>query len=511
MKTFSFLLFLACFTSLLSQNELYINGDEVHIKDNETVFVAGDLHIAGASGHLHEDAAATLEIKGDWYKDAPTIQQTLDGTVLFTGVGAQKIYSGGNGDLTGANTYFTDLLFNNTNGLVYLEGCNIEVKNLLNFINDTRLRTGAIPGPDGMAYSHHVYVSNPTPASITGYLGPGSPRYIEGRLRKEVNAGNTYPLPVGIDMSTSNNTQVATIHFNQGSGVIETGFTYDPGGAITPINACGTSVVCTPDHGYWTVTPISGLTLGGGTVDYDIVLNPGNAASNCSGVSYVVLKDGTYSGTNTCGPNFSNSFTSVPRYNFTSFSTFRIGATMSPLPVELLSFTGNDLSGVNHLYWTTSMEKNASHFEIERSADAVSFEFLTTVQAAGNSDIPVNYTTKDPNPFLNGTYYRLKMLDLDGVFKYSNVIYIGNTLPQLSVSLFPNPFTHSVSIYALNIEESLKIKIYDAAGKEILSRELIASDGIVKEEVDLSKIAIGVYVYTISTNNQVVTGKLLKE
>lgn len=508
MKTPIFLFLLASFSLVSAQNELFINGDEVHVKSNDVLFVGGDVHISGATGVIAEDAPATIEVTGDWYKDHPTIQQPLDGKVKFSGANPQKITSAGNGNLTGTSTYFTDVEVQNGSGFIYLDGANIEIKNSLNFLNNSRLRTGPTAGVDGTAYTQYVYVSNSSPSAITGLLGPGSPRYIEGRLRQQMVAGNSYQLPVGIDMSSSNNNQVATLVLNQGAGVTESAFTYDPGGPITPIIACGGIIDCTPDHGYWTITPVAGLTLTG-TVDYDIILQPGNAASNCSGVQYVVLKDNTFTGANTCAPNVSNTFSSVPRYGFTSFSQFRVGSMNVPMPLELLSFYGEKNGGSNKLFWTTNMEQNSHHFDIERSFDGSSFEKFAEVPASIHTTAPKSYGTIDESPFFPGTYYRLKMVDIDGTFRQSNVIYL-TADKELFVSLFPNPFSNDLTVHADNVTSTMIFRLYDAAGKEVFTQRWTPTHGQVHEAIDLSHIAIGSYFYNVITSEDNITGKLLK-
>jgi hypothetical protein len=130
-----------------------------------------------------------------------------------------------------------------------------------------------------------------------------------------------------------------------------------------------------------------------------------------------------------------------------------IKSTLPPttvLPVELTTFTGYNDGSINALNWTTATELNSLKFEVEKSVDAINFTYIGEKAAAGNSSVSLNYTLNDEHPVLGNNYYRLKMIDKDGQFKYSEIINIKvNNVPIATdgiVKIYPNPTNGKLNI-----------------------------------------------------------------
>lgn len=143
-----------------------------------------------------------------------------------------------------------------------------------------------------------------------------------------------------------------------------------------------------------------------------------------------------------------------------------------PLPVELLSFIGEAKEDYNLLSWTTASEINNSGFEIQRSGDGKDYNKLGFVTGAGNSSSTKEYSFKDSDNINGVLYYRLKQIDNDGAFKYSNVVAISNLDKSLlSIkSLYPNPFDKEIGVlFNKAVSETIVVKIFDAEGKLILN------------------------------------------
>jgi hypothetical protein len=122
-------------------------------------------------------------------------------------------------------------------------------------------------------------------------------------------------------------------------------------------------------------------------------------------------------------------------YTFSNgFSGFGAGIPGSIiLPVTLLEFTGRLDKTSTVLNWSTSMEQNSKHFEIEKSTDGTHFNTIGSINAAGNSSNKRDYAFRDIK--LNyANYYRLKMVDLDGNYKLSNVVLIRVILQEARIS-----------------------------------------------------------------------------
>jgi hypothetical protein len=96
------------------------------------------------------------------------------------------------------------------------------------------------------------------------------------------------------------------------------------------------------------------------------------------------------------------------------------GVSCSPLPVELISFTAEEFSQNALLKWSTTSEKDLSYFSVEKSEDGIYYSEIGKVSSAGSASVSAHYEFRDFN-FFATSYYRLKMVDLNGSTKYSNI------------------------------------------------------------------------------------------
>ncbi|HEX2901142.1 MAG TPA: hypothetical protein VHS96_15595, partial [Bacteroidia bacterium] len=141
----------------------------------------------------------------------------------------------------------------------------------------------------------------------------------------------------------------------------------------------------------------------------------------------------------------------ITSHPFTAFSDFTLASIDGnmPLPVELLSFEAMPENRMVRLDWQTSSEVNTSAFVLEASSDRAQFHEIGRVAAAGNSESPLNYRFWDAQPIEGAPvlYYRLKIIDLDGNFGYSqirSVVLEEGHQPQLL--LYPNPSEGNVML-----------------------------------------------------------------
>ena len=170
----------------------------------------------------------------------------------------------------------------------------------------------------------------------------------------------------------------------------------------------------------------------------------------------------------------------------------------SPLPIKLLSFTGQLVNSDVLLKWITTSEINANHFDVQRSLDANSFVSIGKINAT-NTNARQLYSFTDDEDYSGVRYYRLRMVDKDGSFIYSNVITInkGTYLNSLQ-SVYPNP-THSVISIEFTSNSFMKgtLMINDVDGRTIFSKEIGVQKGLNKLQYDLGKIAQGTYLIKI--------------
>ncbi|MCZ6701548.1 MAG: hypothetical protein O6940_00755, partial [Ignavibacteria bacterium] len=151
---------------------------------------------------------------------------------------------------------------------------------------------------------------------------------------------------------------------------------------------------------------------------------------------------------------------------------FYVGSSSTPFPVELVSFNANIGDGRIMLNWLTATEINNFGFEVQRFIMADIWEILGFVEGHGNSNSPKDYSFVDKNPVGGSVfYYRLKQIDIDGQFEYSDIVEV-ELVPE-KYALFqnyPNPFNPTTKIrYQLQKESKVKIKLYDILGAEVIS------------------------------------------
>lgn len=178
---------------------------------------------------------------------------------------------------------------------------------------------------------------------------------------------------------------------------------------------------------------------------------------------------------------------------------------VSPLPVELTSFTGYHEGGKNVLTWTTVSEINTLKFEVEKSTDGVNFSYVGEKAAAGNSDQPLSYTLNDEHPVPGNNYYRLKMVDQDLSFDYSNIINIkvadaGQPLKDAIISVFPNPTTGKLNVvYQSTKEQTLRLQVFNAIAQSMLNELVDVPKGLYTMVIDAQDYAKGMYILSVQS------------
>lgn len=177
------------------------------------------------------------------------------------------------------------------------------------------------------------------------------------------------------------------------------------------------------------------------------------------------------------------------------------------VPVELSTFAAIVADRNVTLNWRTESETNSLGFEVERSSANRSWSQIGFVKSAGNSVSPKNYSFVD-SKLETGTYsYRLKMVDLDGSFSYSNVVEveIGTPVTYSLSQNYPNPFNPTTRIeYQVPFNANVKIELYSITGEKVVT--LVNNDlsaGFYTMDVDAStlRLASGVYFYRMTSTD----------
>lgn len=177
------------------------------------------------------------------------------------------------------------------------------------------------------------------------------------------------------------------------------------------------------------------------------------------------------------------------------------------VPVTYLNFKGEKKGSVNVLSWTTLTEINNAGFELQRSANGVTFgtlAFVASKSSTGNSSVALSYHFTDIEPLVGNAYYRLKQVDKDGKITYSNVVVIRyNISGNIEIAgIYPNPVKEvlNVKLVAPKTEE-VRLMITDVSGKLLkqLNATMVVGDNNIA--IPVSQLTSGVYLIKVICAN----------
>jgi hypothetical protein len=183
-------------------------------------------------------------------------------------------------------------------------------------------------------------------------------------------------------------------------------------------------------------------------------------------------------------------------------------SSCAPLPIDLLSFTGEVMNETVALNWVTTAERNNAKFIVERSVNASDWEAIGEVAGKGNTTSISNYSFTDYTPLNSAAYYRLRQVDFNGAFTYSNVIDVQVGTQSASVGIMPNPFDDALIITS-NTKGNMDISIHDMLGRLLYhSNQNNSEDGSLRIQPDLTS---GAYIVTVQTDTFVKQQKVVRK
>ncbi|MCW3102647.1 MAG: hypothetical protein JWO09_1087 [Bacteroidetes bacterium] len=349
-------------------------------------------------------------------------------------------------------------------------------------------------------------------------VGGAATKYVDGPIKK---IGNTaFIFPTGdFQAPTSKWARIEIAASSATSDAYTAEYNYvNP---HTPVGAVyGTGITDVSYREYWTLTRTSGTSTPTVTLYWE---NGVSTAAGGSGIFSIASADlhigewynssgnkwndhgaGTITGSTSVG-TINTSITPVFVTGTAMPFTFVGPTTVNPLPIELLSFTGIAGPDGNLLSWSTASETNNDYFELERGRDASSFTTIGTIDGHGNSSTVLNYDLTDSHPLPGINYYRLRQVDFNGEYTYSNAIAI-STAEEAFVLAYPNPAaSQQISVdVSGNISE---VSIYNMMG-EVVYHSCFVSGRTLSVDV----LAKGVYVIkAISSDNKLITSKFTRE
>ncbi len=332
------------------------------------------------------------------------------------------------------------------------------------------------------------------------YTGGSDKSFIEGPMDKIGN--DAFIFPVGVDSvlaaiaisAPAVVTDVFTAqYFETNPGVI-----YD-----------STAKAITLDHisrsEYWTLDRTTGTSNVTVRLYYDTLRHSGRIidrtelrVARWNGTSWLNEGNGGTTGTDVAG-------TIVTAAPISSFSPFTLASTTArnTLPVQLISFTGVQQNGLVQLKWNTENETNVSHYEIERSKDGNNYAEISREQSL-NQLARTQYQENDFLAEQGVYYYRLKIVDRDGSFKYSAVVKLTVDV-RITISVFPNPVADHLTVTGL--PKNAMIKIIDASGKVLVAHQVNEQ---VQKTIPVAQLSAGIYNLQVISKGEVYSTRFVK-
>lgn len=193
----------------------------------------------------------------------------------------------------------------------------------------------------------------------------------------------------------------------------------------------------------------------------------------------------------------------VVQANVSSFSSFYFGSSNLTLPLHLITFTANFFNGSVLLKWETEQERNTDYFVIERNTGA-GFVNIGTIAAGGNTSTRSFYDYTDNKAAglgFQSAQYRLKTIDKDGSYVYSNIVFISFTDLVTKLQISPNPVTDGMAKVTISVaaEQQARWKLTDNAGRSVQTGTVQLLKGLNSFSINTSSLSAGIYYFVISS------------
>lgn len=327
--------------------------------------------------------------------------------------------------------------------------------------------------------------------------------HVDGYVSKIGNAAFTFPTGSGTDLRTLSisapstaTSQVTVAWFSGNPGTVS-----DPSDAAThSVASLDGTLIAVSQAGFWDWIPVSGtfagLTI---TVSMPDLTNFATTANlrlaGWNGTQWVNLSSAANASGNTEGSTLQGT---IPATG--TISAIAIASIATPLPVTLVSFTAQKNAAGSEavstlLNWTTSVETNSDHFEIERSDYGKNWASIGNVVSNGESAALFNYSFKDMQPKSGENLYRLRMVDKDGTFAFSRIQSVTFDGKNEDLSVYPNPSADKLFIRDYNTVKDISVS--NLNGITVHKSASVSGNGF----IDLSNLAQGIYIVKISRAN----------
>jgi len=452
----------------ISSGNFYSGTGRIIVRNNTNI-TSGTFFGQGA---VVKNFVGDINISGGTFDVGSSGILTLQGNLLFSsgnftgGTGTARFVFGGSnvqeasGTFTGTNSFHRLTIGKSVNSVTFDD--DIAISNIL-FLNSGKIITNE---------SNVILGAS---ASVNPARGRSN-SYVVGKVVKPLSAGENFTFPIGSDTRW----RPATLNGVNG------GFTWEAqffaGNVVTDlaeVDDMSTSddAIQTIQQGEYYV--ISDNATGGiaSSVELSWGAETDVATSSADRGQLTVM---VYNTATNEWDNLGGTFPSglgtategiVRSASSQSFSEkiFVMGSTddANPLPVEMVFFRAANMLNRVELNWQTASEINNDFFEVQRSFDGQEFEVIGLVEGNGNSLTSIDYDFKDYAPLAGDSYYRLRQVDFDGAFEYSEVVKVKRGQDSDLVAV-PNPTqAHNIQLRlsGFHAEQKVQVTIFDIQGR----------------------------------------------
>lgn len=360
-----------------------------------------------------------------------------------------------------------------------------------------------------------VFTKRLAPYGLVGFeanfqpINMGSKRHIDGYVKSYTSGRFIFPVgdngiyrPFAI---SANGTIGAYFAANPSIAITSdvNGASYPalPAGAPFPITAKSVEVKSVSSKEYWDINGnvASRITLTWGVESNLTELLSGSLSNLClvgwanntwvtipAQIDAMALLGGSSSIT-------SGSITTVNAIVPNSYNVYSLGSIEGgALPVTLIRFIVTGKEGIAELSWTTGNEMNSKYFEIEYSIDGKFWNKIGSMVAKGTSEVKEEYSFLHMNPASGVNYYRLKMIDRDDSYAYSQIKSLNLDFVS-GLTIYPNPASDRVYISGKGRDQITNVTLIDVAGRIVKTTTNISIQGI-----EVRGLPVGIYVLKVT-------------
>ncbi len=461
---------------------VYTVQAQLNTTNNGILYINGNSTVVTINGSFTNSATATLTNNGQLVLKSNLVNNEAaitagTGTLALTGTTAQTV--------SGSHPFKTHH-FNTNNAAGIVLNTNVVVSGNHTF-SDGIITTSVSP-------SYLVYAAGAT------YSGESDTKHINGWVKK-LGASN-FSFPVG------NGTYIRKADLVNLSVAGEFDCRYAGATPNTALNELELPLRSVNPNEHWIINKISGgtaqvqLNWQHAKVPFPDYIIPDVRTAQFANSKWI-NSGGTASGTATTTGTITSTALSA-------FGRLAIGSASFVVPLQFISITAMQQGKSNKIEWKTFNEWEVSHYEIEKSFNAVSFSVIGSVPARNNMDLQT-YQFTDVNTANNKVYYRIKSVDKDGAVQFTKIVAINATELTTALTLVQNPVYQTIEIKNATSSPLLTNYAITTLQGQTIKKGTLLFTGNSISRIPVAGIANGTYLLSILYQDQHFVKQIIKQ